>query len=522
MTPPTRLRHLLLPLCTGAAALALTGWLWHHEQQGLDATLRADFDVSVRQTAGRIEQRVATYEQMLRATRGLFDASEDVSQEDFRQFVDALTGGTELAGLQAMLFTPRLNGAQVARHVATRRALGDPGYRIQPPGKRDILGPVTYVAPASPDNLKALGHDILTDPARRDAMLQARDSGGIAITPRINLLMDRPAIRPAFAMYLAIYARGRPIDTLAARQAHLNGWVHIAFRLHDLMASLYGEDTPGIALRIYDGVRTDAASLIFDSHPGDDPAPPRFKATEYISFPQSHWTLQIRSIPAFELRRDRGSATIIAIAGTCVSLLLALLMHQLVTGRARAYAHALTMTRELRESEERMRHMAQHDALTLLPNRALLADRLHAALALARRDKTRSGLMFVDLDHFKPVNDIHGHAIGDRLLLAATARMRDCLRESDTLARMGGDEFVVLLPHIDSQADAQLVAERIRSAIALPFTIDQHNLQISTSIGIGIYPDDASTPESLTICADDAMYRAKDAGRNRLVFASET
>ena len=353
-------------------------------------------------------------------------------------------------------------------------------------------------------------------------MFQARDSGGIAITPRINLLMDLPAIRPAFAMYLAIYAKGRPTDTLAARQAHLSGWVHIAFRLQDLMASLYGEDTPGIALRIYDGVRTDAASLIFDSHPGDDPAPPRFTATEYISFPQSNWTLQIRSTDAFELRRDRGSANVIAIAGACVSLLLALLTHQLVTGRARAYAHALTMTRELRESEERMRHMAQHDALTQLPNRALLADRLHAALALARRDKTRCGLMFVDLDNFKPVNDAHGHAIGDRLLLAASARMRDCLRESDTLARMGGDEFVVLLPHIDSHADARLVAERIRSAIALPFTIDQYNLAISASIGIGIYPDDASTPESLTICADDAMYRAKDAGRNRLVFASET
>ncbi|MBP8133429.1 MAG: GGDEF domain-containing protein, partial [Zoogloea sp.] len=227
----------------------------------------------------------------------------------------------------------------------------------------------------------------------------------------------------------------------------------------------------------------------------------------------------ILSTPEFEQRYSHDSAHIIAIAGSGVSLLLAVLTWQLATGRARAFARAQAMTRELRESEERMRHMAQHDPLTHLPNRALFSDRLQAALARARRDSAGAGLMFVDLDHFKPVNDAYGHAVGDHLLVAATKRMRDCLRESDTLARVGGDEFVVLLPHIDTRDDARLVAERIRTSLALPFLIDNHALAISASIGIGIFPEHGSDDVTLIKSADDAMYRAKDAGRDRLVFA---
>ena len=167
-----------------------------------------------------------------------------------------------------------------------------------------------------------------------------------------------------------------------------------------------------------------------------------------------------------------------------------------------------------------MRHMAQHDPLTQLPNRALVSDRLQAALARARRDRNRAAVMFVDLDHFKPVNDACGHAVGDSLLIASAERMRECLRESDTLARIGGDEFVVLLPQIDDREDAQQVAERIRASIARPFQIGPHTINISASIGICIFPDHGDDEASLMKCADGAMYRAKDMGRDRLIFGT--
>jgi len=515
-----RIRIVLLTLSVGLASLALTTWLWQHEQRSLEANLRADFDFSVRQTTSRVEQRIAAYEQILRATRGLFDASDRVEERDFQRFVNTLANGSEFAGLQAMVFTRSPTAVSPADAVAALRVGSKPDLPLQASADLNGVAPITYVAPDTPINRQVLGRNLFANPLRRDTMLQARDSGDIAITPRIDLLMDDPASQPAFAIYMAIYAQGQPVDTPAARRASLRGWVHVAFRLHDLMASLYGESTPGIALRIYDGIRTEPDNLMFDSHPETDAPTPLFQATEYISFPQHAWTLQIRSTAAFERRHERDSARIIAFAGASVGLLLALLTWQLATGRARAYKHARRMTRELRDSEERMRHMAQHDALTQLPNRALFADRLNAALALARRDKTRASLMFVDLDRFKPVNDVYGHAIGDRLLVAAAARMRECLRESDTLARMGGDEFVVLLPHIETDHDAERVAERIRTALARPFLIDTHTLLISASIGIGIFPDDGNDHESLIKSADDAMYRAKDSGRDQLIFAS--
>ncbi|WP_374244115.1 diguanylate cyclase domain-containing protein [Zoogloea sp.] len=494
MRLPGHLKELLLPTAVGLFTLTVSGWLWWHERQNLDASLRADFDVSVRLASTRIEQRLVNYEQMLRAARGLFDASGQVSRDDFGVFVDALAQGPGFSGLQAFLFT-RWQGE------------GQPA-------------PIVYVAPDSPDNRPALGADLLDSPPRRTAMLQARDSGDIAVTPRVRLLTDRPDGPPAVVIFLAVYDRRHPLDSTAARQAALRGWVHSAFRVRDLMASLYGEGIPGVAIRIHDGAIATPDNLLFDSHPGaDTQPPPRFSATEHISFPQHSWTVRIFTTPAFDERHSRRSERIIAVAGICGSVLLGLFTWLLVTARSRAHARAQAMTRELRESEERMRHMAQHDPLTQLPNRALFSDRLRAALARARRDRSKAGLMFVDLDRFKGVNDSLGHAIGDRLLIAAAARMRDCLRESDTLARIGGDEFVVLLPHIDDRADAEPVADRIRAALVQPFAIDGHTLQISASIGIGIFPEHGGDDVSLMKSADDAMYRAKSLGRDRLKFA---
>jgi diguanylate cyclase (GGDEF)-like protein/PAS domain S-box-containing protein len=167
-----------------------------------------------------------------------------------------------------------------------------------------------------------------------------------------------------------------------------------------------------------------------------------------------------------------------------------------------------------KHAEERIKHMAQFDALTDLPNRALLSDRLQQALSNAKREHIHLALMFIDFDNFKPINDSLGHAIGDKLLAKASARMQRCMRESDTIARIGGDEFVVLLPNTDSDLDAKVVAEKIRQAITIPFEIDDYTLNISVSIGIAIYPEHGEDEIELSKNADLAMYYAKQAGRN--------
>ncbi len=136
--------------------------------------------------------------------------------------------------------------------------------------------------------------------------------------------------------------------------------------------------------------------------------------------------------------------------------------------------------------------------------------------AQARRDKTRLALMYLDLDKFKPINDRLGHAIGDQLLQEVAKRMQGCTRDADTVARIGGDEFVVLLPVIESEKDALLVAEKIRFALNQPFEIAGQNLNISSSSGIAIYPGHGANENELTGNADIAMYHAKEGGRNNV------
>ena len=175
-------------------------------------------------------------------------------------------------------------------------------------------------------------------------------------------------------------------------------------------------------------------------------------------------------------------------------------------------------TQQLRLANGELIKLARHDALTGLPNRQLLNDRLVQALAAAKRDKTHVALMFIDLDEFKPVNDTYGHAAGDLLLMEAARRIQDCIRESDTVSRIGGDEFIVLLPIVESLQDSSCVAEKIRLALNLPFEPGGSKVYISCSIGIALYPEHGIDANTLFRNADDAMYQAKRSGRNAVVL----
>jgi diguanylate cyclase (GGDEF)-like protein/PAS domain S-box-containing protein len=169
-----------------------------------------------------------------------------------------------------------------------------------------------------------------------------------------------------------------------------------------------------------------------------------------------------------------------------------------------------------KQAEERMHHLAHYDALTGLPNRALFSDRLQQAIVTAKREKTRVALLFIDLDKFKPVNDNLGHDVGDLLLKEVAKRMRNCVRDADTVSRIGGDEFVILLPSIELRQHAMVVAEKILHAINLPFELAGNNIHISSSIGVAVYPEHGGDEKLLTKNTDLAMYHAKNNGRNNV------
>jgi len=173
-----------------------------------------------------------------------------------------------------------------------------------------------------------------------------------------------------------------------------------------------------------------------------------------------------------------------------------------------------------KRAQEQMEYQAYHDALTGLPNRLLFRDRITVALAHAKRHARVASVMFLDLDQFKLVNDTLGHTVGDRLLQVIGNRLVGCVRAEDTVARMGGDEFTILLADLSDRRGAAAVAQKVLEAIRQPIVIDEHELYVTTSIGIAIFPDDGDDAESVLKNADRAMYRAKEVGRDNYQYAT--
>ena len=204
-----------------------------------------------------------------------------------------------------------------------------------------------------------------------------------------------------------------------------------------------------------------------------------------------------------ERRRSYGLVTYIGVFGMALTVSVV------------AYVALTRQLNEKRRLTERLEHEASHDALTLLPNRRFFLDWLRHAVAQARREKSVVGLLYLDLDGFKRINDQFGHGVGDQVLELAATRFRSILRESDFLARLGGDEFAVVMPVAPSESDAARLAERIIASLDAPLLPFLKDYPVSTSVGIAFYPTDATDHASLVRAADAAMYAAKRDGKHR-------
>ena len=356
----------LISLFVGALTLAFTIGLCVHERDNEQGRLRAVFDANARQTAGRIEQRIANYEQMLRGVQGLMSADNEIDAQAFEAYVDTVMAGPDAAGLQSVAFSALFTAAELPAHVARMRRAGHADYRVRPEGARDAYAPIALIAPDSVANRLVLGNDPLSEATRKAAMVQARDSGNAALTALVQLRVDSgPELRAGCLIFLPVYARGSSVNSVAERRVHGIGWVRAAFRVGDLMSTLYGEQSPGLVVRLHDGADASEASLMYrsdtagEASPGNDESirRARFQAQEYVTLAGHTWTVQLSSLPEFERVHERNASTVILVAGVVLSLLLGVITHQLVTGRARAYAAAQAMTHELRESEERYRRI---------------------------------------------------------------------------------------------------------------------------------------------------------------------
>jgi diguanylate cyclase (GGDEF)-like protein/PAS domain S-box-containing protein len=630
----------LLPWLVLSVTLGVTWFASEHERQAAQKALRTQFDFALRETVSRVEQRVQGYEQMLRGVQSLFATTSLKNRAAMHDYVETLQLDANFAGIQAIGLVEWVPAQRRPEHLAAMRNAGFLDYAIDPAGQREVYAPIVQREPYVGRNRAPPGNDVWFDPVRRLAIEKSRDSGAASITGKVRLKIDTEAdAAPGFIMYLPVYAQGQEHGSVGHRRDQLIGWVYAAFHMNDFMASLYGSQSPGLALAMYDGTEVADASLLYRA--GDSSTGPLHQgavsANEYMVVAGHNWTLSLSTQEAFEALYGRGTASVTALAGTLLSLLLAVLTWLMVNGRDRALRLAAAMTQELRASEQRfnravngaqegiweldlltnelyhsprmaqmlgyteiemparreawdaitnpddlaqfhteadkhlkdaghpfdvllrmlhrdgswrwmqsrgtalrdaqgqtllfsgthldvterkrleedVRQLAFYDPLTNLPNRRLFHDRLRQTLARAKRAQSRMALMFIDLDKFKPINDEHGHEAGDWLLQSVARRIESCLRASDTAARVGGDEFLVLLPDVNNGDDALAVAEKIRMELERPFvTPSQLSLRASSSIGIAIYPDHANTEEDLMRLGDRAMYQAKRLGGN--------
>ena len=634
-------RSLLLPALVFAVSLVVTWLIWDHERQAARTEVNAQLDFALRGVSNRIEQRVLNFEQMLHGVQGLMVTTRIADRAAFRDYVQALQLDAGFSGVQAIGLVELVAAAGKDRHESQMRARAEGSYAIHPVGPGDVYAPIIQREPYAGRNVFPLGYDIWSEPERRAALERSRDTGLASITGRLRLLNDRESdASPGFVMYMPLYAAGPPPETVAARRAALIGWTFISFRVPAFMASLFSEIPPGLELRIFDGVGNAAANMIYRmGASGPSATQPSQVIDEYLVIAGRTWTLSMGRLADSPMGFGRNAATVIALGGTSGSALLGLLVWVMVTGRSRAMQMAERMTRELRESEtrfrhlfenngsimlvidpesgdvvsanraaleyygygldqlvgqpvsrintstaeeiaeeqqralreernyfkflhrlasgeirnvevystptniggkillvsivhditerhqleEKLQHLALHDPLTNLPNRALFNDHLLRQSTVADRRAEAIGLLFIDLDGFKEVNDRFGHQAGDQLLVAVAERLRLSLRAGDLPSRLGGDEFAMALSltQADPFDEAARVAQRVLEALDLPVELDVGAVSVSASIGIAVYPHCAASIDQCLRLADMAMYAAKHAGKGRFVVSPE-
>ncbi|MFM0040750.1 bifunctional diguanylate cyclase/phosphodiesterase [Paraburkholderia sediminicola] len=760
-------RLVLLPLMVLSTSLSVTWILWDHERQAARHELLAQFNFSLGDAVSRVEQRMATYELLLRGVQSLFAATGEINRDKFRSYVGTLNLDANFSGIQAIGIAEWVPATQKNAHVAAMRQQGLTGYTIEPRGSRDNYAPVIQREPYIGLNRASLGVDAWADPVRRRAMEKARDSGMASISGKVRLWVDTEAdARPGFIMYLPIYAQGQSQDSVAQRRAHLVGWVYASFRMHDVIASLYGDQPPGLSIAIYDGIEPSPAALLHRTPATGGQHPLTIiSANEYLVVGGHDWTLSMSAQDDFKSRFGRNAELLIASAGIGLSLLLALLTWLMMTGRGRALRLASAMTQELRENEEKFRAIADctvnwevwwgpdgkprwinpsvqeytgytveecmampdfagtliypedrsrvapeflkglqgfrgddlefrcvrkdgslvwlsvswvpisdakgdfigfrtsgrditerkqvetelriaavafdsqepmmitdananilrvnsaftectgytageivgqtprilqsgrhgttffremweaihrtggwqgeiwdrrkngevypkwltisavmradgavshyvgthhditerkiaeekikelafFDALTRLPNRTLLLDRLKQAITSSARSEACGALLFIDLDHFKTLNDTLGHDKGDLLLQQAAQRLAASVLESDTVARVGGDEFVVVLGSLhenreEAASQTETQGEKILSVLGMPYQLGDIEYRSTASIGATVFMGQQASIDELLKQADLAMYKSKERGRNAVCF----
>ena len=461
--------------------------------------LRQSFVSSSKDIAANLQLSILHEQDLMNSAGGFIADDPYASDVEFAQWavtVNAFARYPEVMGFGYSVIVPAAEFSTFAS-VAESDPVGplaqNGTLEVIPPGKRSYYCLVQIEVSRDADKVPPAGDDLCAPGPERTVMMTSRDSGVSTYMP----------LRIAGSTFLnfqyPVYQGGIVPTTVQGRRAAFLGWVGTGVIPQVVLnRALKGYPRTAVMLDYHVG----SSRVTFRSG-----RPPVGAQSVTISL-HNGWTVTTFGAASPPGVLEDGDALALLAFGVAVSLLAGTLMFVLGTGRARALRVVHDQTGELR-------HQALHDALTDLPNRALIMDRIEQLLARSRRQGTTGAALYVDLDEFKNVNDTLGHGVGDRLLVAVSNRLQSTLRDADTIGRMGGDEFVVLVDGAALNPAPELVAERLLDVMRQPFVLEGAAMPLIINASIGIAIGDRSNPEDLLRDADVALYQAKAAGKNR-------
>jgi len=305
---------------------------------------------------------------ILQGGAGLFAASGEVTRDEWRAYFKYRQVKTFFPGIQGVGFSRVVQPSELARHIQGIRAEGFPGYTVWPAGERDVYTAIIFLEPFDARNRRVLGYDMFSEPVRRAAMERARDSGAVSISGKVTLVQETEKdVQTGFLMYVPVYAKGMPLNSVAERRAALEGYVYSPFRMNDLIRGIFPSLEHIIDHKIFDGAEVSPAGLMYDCdvhrRVADDKHKPMFSSRKTLDLYGHHWTLTFETNPLFETIVDQWKSWVVLAAGLVISLLAFLFIRALENTRKQAFSLAQKMTLALRQSEEKYR--ALNDSLPI-------------------------------------------------------------------------------------------------------------------------------------------------------------
>ncbi|HEY9108700.1 MAG TPA: CHASE domain-containing protein [Roseateles sp.] len=353
-------RDLAIPWAVLLASLGIAVLGWHVVASDTERRAQERFSFVVAEVHDRIVNRLHANEQILRGAAGLFAASDEVTREDWHAYVSRLELPVNFPGIQAVGFSRVFGRDERDAQLRAVRAEGLAAFDLQPPGERERYSAIVYIEPFDARNRRAFGYDMLTEPIRRAAMEQARDSGRPVVSGKVTLLQeDAHDAQAGILLYHPIYRNGASVDTPARRRTELLGFAYIPLRMSNMVRNALGGASAleGVAVRLYSSRDLlDEAHELYDSGGQASPTGTPFQASRHIELPGAEWTLQVTGLPAFDAGIDLQKAQIVLIAGVGLSLLLFALVRALTMTRERALMLAEDMNVDRERATEALRN----------------------------------------------------------------------------------------------------------------------------------------------------------------------